>query len=87
MAKLSNAIKKMQKLGEVKNDAGWVTLDYKGYHLIITENGRPGSDEIATISTCSFSLAKERDSMSDYFPECYHNNVTQAIAHIERCAD
>ena len=86
MAKLSTALKKMAKLGEVRGDNGFFVVDHKGYHLTVTQNGRADNDQIATICTCSFSLAEERDSQSDYFPETYHDNFKQAIDHINRCA-
>ena len=84
MAKLSNAVKKMEKLGTVSNDGQFYRVEFNDHSLVITRNGR--DDSIATISTCGLSMESERDSMTDYFPETFHDNFKQAVDFIGRQA-
>ena len=80
--KLSNAIKKMEKLGKVSNVGQFYRVEFNNHALVVTQNGR--DDSTATISTCALSIESERDSMTDYFPETFHDNLTQAINCINR---
>ena len=78
--KLSNAVKKMEKLGTVTENRGFYRVVVNGTVLEVTKNG--DMDSVATITTCGINLEKERDVQSDYFPETYHSNLSQAIRHI-----
>ena len=79
-----NGIKKLSKLGKVeKNECGeyWTIVeDSEGKERYISfyVNGRnePGA-ELCAIATKR--AGEESDSMTDYFPETYHENLTQAI--------
>lgn len=82
--KLKNAIKKMNKLGHEVNQYGVVFRVETNSHAIeFSANGRVSDDvEIVCISTCKLSVEKTRDSMTDYFPETYHENLKQALEFI-----
>lgn len=74
--KLTNAIKKLEKLGlEVKKNGPFFRAETDTARIEFFAQG----DSITCINTCGLKLEKERDSMSDYFPETYHNNLSQAI--------
>lgn len=79
--KLSNAIKKISKLGTVQNVGQEYSINLNGYKIAFSQNGR--SDEI----TCIYTMAEglECDSMTDYFPMTWHNTLTSAIKFIDIC--
>lgn len=74
--KLSNAIKKLSKHTEVKHLGNGIYSGVIGsYTVEFMQNG--GGDEITCVSTCR--LNDRPDSMTDYFPQIWHENLTQAI--------
>lgn len=77
--KLTNAIKKLEKLGlKVTKNGPFYRAEANTSRIEFFAQG----DSITCINTCSLKTEKERDSMSDYFPETYHQNLTQAIRFI-----
>jgi len=79
--KLANAIKKLEKQGFKVT----INENNKNFHLAKKPNSNQviefvqngGSDEIVCIRT---KRENERDdSMTDYFPGTWHDNITQAI--------
>ena len=76
--KLSNAIKKLSKIGEVKQDVNlfWVELNEKVIEFMLN-----GSIEDDSHITCIKVRDKESldDAMSDYSAGVWCDNLTQAI--------
>ncbi|MBE0470420.1 MAG: hypothetical protein IBX55_13055 [Methyloprofundus sp.] len=83
--KLANAIKKIEKLGHtVEQNGGIFRSVINGHALTFCSNGPVNeTSTTAAISTCGLQLEQERDSMSDYFPETYHDNLAQALRFIK----
>lgn len=79
--KLSNALKKVKKeLGlEPKVNRNFYTFKYKGKILEFLKNS---DDDIHCISTCNANDLP--DSQSDYFPQTFWDNLTQAIKSLKR---
>ncbi|MDG4813055.1 hypothetical protein P8629_08545 [Hydrogenovibrio sp. 3SP14C1] len=83
--KIQNAIKKLEKSGAVNetHDDYRFRFILNGEAITFSRNGR-GSEEVTCIATCPLSMESERDSMTDYFPETFHDNITQAIKFVQR---
>jgi len=73
--KITNAIKKLEKIAPVtKNDNGLYTCkitDKENVHFY----GQDG--DVICIHTMRAN--EQSDSMTDYFPQTWHDNITQAI--------
>ena len=79
--KVTNAIKKLEKAGmKVTNNGKFYRAEYDGGRIEFID--QMGS--AICINSCSFNLEKQRDSQTDYSPECYHDNITQAIRFVSR---
>lgn len=74
--KLQNAIKKLSKVTQVEEYAKGMFRGVIGDSWVgFCRNG--SSDEITCIHT--MRVGEESDSMTDYFPQIWHDNLTQAI--------
>ncbi len=80
--KITSAIKKVSKALNVEpiKRGQFYRFEYGKECLEFAQNG--SSDEITCISTCR--IGDESCAMTDYFPNIWHNNVTQAIKFIIR---
>lgn len=79
--KTTNAIKKLEKAGFRIEQEGRKISGWKGEYRVSFYD-QDGS--ITCIHTdCDYSR-KTRDPMSDYYPETFHDNVTQAINFVGR---
>jgi len=78
--KLQTAIKKATKAtGSQPNKNGiFYSFEFNNKILEFSKNGR--EEEITCISTRS--KGDNADSMTDYFPNIWHNNLTQALKFI-----
>ena len=79
--KLSNALKKVKKELNLEPtvNRNFYTFKYKGE---ILEFLTTKSEEIHCISTCNANDLP--DSQTDYFPQTWHDNLTQAIKSLKR---
>ena len=78
--KLENAIRKAKKATEsepIINHRHY-RFEFKGKYVEFSRNG--GTDEITCI--CTARIGQESDSMTDYFPQVFHDNLTQALRFI-----
>lgn len=79
--KLENAIKKLEKLGcEVKRNGPFYRAILNDHAIEFHEQG----GDITCINACLLRMEKDRDSMSDYFPETFFSNLTKAIRFCQR---
>ena len=80
--KLSNAIKRASKFGKVQNNNGQYWVNYKGYVVSFHQNGRIEDDA----ATCFHTKrqGEESDSMTDYFPGVFWDNLKQCFDHVDR---
>lgn len=82
---LENTIKKAEKLSgskvQSKGQNFWVL--YKGQRVEFSANGRmePGCDACC-FYTCKSARTAE-DSMTDYWPEVFHDNITRCFRFID----
>lgn len=75
--KIENAIKKLSKLTKVeKGDNNQYYAILNGTVISFYKNGG-GSDQAICFHTKR--VGEQSDSMTDYFPGSFHNNLTQAI--------
>lgn len=74
---LSNAIKKVEKFTgkTVQVDGQLHSVEHNNQVLEFFKNGR--EDAITCISTRN--VGDESDSMTDYFPNIWHDNITRAL--------
>ena len=80
---IQSAIKKIKKGLDIsieKTDYGVYYGEYKNYIISFMNNG--GQDNVTCISTRKKNDLP--DSQSDYYPQCWHNNITQAIKFLLR---
>lgn len=84
--KVVNAIAKVKKVtgDEPKMVDGKFLVDYKGYTISFFQNGRDGEN-----ITCIYTQrhGQKDDSMTDYFPGTFHDNLTQAFSFCDRQAE
>jgi len=83
--KLANALKKLEKLGHnVEKNGNFFRVVIGEQSLQFCANGvvKPDAD-ITCVHTCSLSMESEHDSNTDYFPETFHDNLSQALKFIE----
>lgn len=73
--KTTNAVKKLSTVTEVKQDGQQYSGVIGRYVVTFFQNGC--SDEITCISTRRVNDLP--DSMTDYFPQFYHDSLTSAI--------
>jgi len=73
--KLSNAIKKLAKLGTVINKGQQYSVIHNDVEISCSQNGR--EDEAVCFHTRP--VDQESDSMTDYFAGSFHNTLTAAI--------
>lgn len=80
--KVSAAIKKVSKALNVEpiKKGQFYRFEYGKDCLEFAQNGT--YDEVTCISTCR--IGNESDSMTDYFPQIWHDNITKAIKFIIR---
>jgi len=86
MATLKNTIKKAEKLsGEKiqKNENNLHFVNYKGYSVSFYPNGRMAENVESTNFYTTKEERTENDHQSDYFPGCFHENITQCFSHID----
>ena len=78
--KLQNAIRRAKKAtgSEPIINHGFHRFEFNGEYVEFSRNG--GTDEITCI--CTASIGQESDSMTDYFPQVFHDNLTQALRSI-----
>ena len=83
--KIENAIKKIEKItGQKPTERdGKFYVDYLGYSISFFRNGRE-SENITCIYTIRDGM--KDDSMTDYFPGTFHDNLSQAFAFVDRQA-
>lgn len=76
------AVTKVEKLtGQKASIAdGRATTFYKGYRIEFFLNGK--GPEATCYSTCRQDL--HMDTQTDYFPQTFHDNITQCVKHIDR---
>lgn len=74
--KIENAIKKLSKHGEVITDGQNYHAVINGYEVGFCKNGG-GSDRAICFHICKVGL--KSDPCSDYFPQTFFPNLTQAI--------
>lgn len=75
MAKLSYALKRMEKVGEVYKAGPFYEVRVGREIIRVTGNG--GNDDIATINVRRVN--DNDDIMTDYFAGSYYDNISQAI--------
>ncbi len=73
--KLDNAIKKLSKYAEFKQQGQQFSAVIGRYTVTFFKNGR--SDEITCMSTRR--TIDKSDMMTDYFPQMYHPTLSAAI--------
>jgi len=85
--KLSNAIKKLSAYGKIqKDETGLYFIHYKGYIVSFRTNGsQDPENDIVCEHTQRYD--EKADSMTDYFPGSYWDNLSQAINYVERSFD
>lgn len=78
---LRNALKKVKKEFNLEPNVNgkFHSITYNGK---ILEFLKTSDDEIQCISTCNVN--DKPDSQSDYFPQTWHDNLTQAIKFLKR---
>lgn len=81
---LTTAIKKAEKLSgkKVTVNGQQHTVIYKGYVVGFSANGRI---ESGVSATCYHTkrVGEMSDSMTDYFPGTFHDNITQAFHFVD----
>ena len=80
---VQNAIKKLSKYGKVQKDGtNMYFIQYKGYIVSFRCNG---ADTPETSIVCEHTQRyyEKSDSMTDYFPGSYWDNLTQAIKYVD----
>jgi hypothetical protein len=84
---LSKTIAKAEKLSGQKckefSDYGIFSVTYKGYLVEIYANGRIADDKEPALFTTT-KIGYKVDTLSDYFPGTYHDNLTQCFKFIDR---
>ena len=80
--KLANAIKKLEKLGEVKNRGQEYSVIKDCQEISFMRNGRIEDDYGITCIRVRMLNDKD-DSMTDYCAGSFYNNLTQAIKSTE----
>ena len=80
--KTTNAIKKLVKNGfEIKKNENMIS-GCKGDYRI---NFYDQDSGIVCIHSDNSYARENRDSMTDYFPETHHSNITKAILFVDSC--
>ena len=76
------AVAKVEKMTGEKATvvSGKASLIYKGYRIEFFLNGT--GPNATCYSTCRQDL--QQDTMTDYFPQTFHDNITQCVKHIDR---
>lgn len=77
---MTNAVKKMSKVGEVKEDRHGYSVENNEQVLTVMYNGRKEDNEVATIHVKPASA--EADSMTDYFPGSFFKSMKAAIEYM-----
>ena len=75
MAKLSYALNRMEKVGEVYKAGPFYEVQVGKEIIRVSGNG--GNDDIATINVRRVN--DNDDIMTDYFAGSYYDNISQAI--------
>lgn len=77
-----NAVKRVEKMTGTPARVvdGKASFRYKGYRIEFFRNG--GGPNATCFSTCRDNL--QQDTMTDYFPQIFHDNPTQCVKHIDR---
>jgi hypothetical protein len=88
MATLANTIKKAEKISGQKiqkNDNNEFWIIYKEYTVSFYCNGK--LDMINGEATCFYTSKSARtyeDVVQEYWPGCFHDNLSQCFKHIDR---
>ena len=88
MATLKNTIKKAEKISGQKiqtNSINEFWVVYKGYTISFFCNGRLDMENGE--ATCFYTSKYKRtleDTLQEYWPGCFHENIQQCIKHIDR---
>lgn len=82
--KVENAIKKLKRAGFHVHQQDNRVSGYNGEWRVSFFDQ---CGEVTCIWTDDEYSRKTRDAMTDYFPETYHRNVTQAIEFVKRQAE
>lgn len=80
MATLKNTIKKAAKIAPVQNNGNSYWIEIGGQVVGWMKNGT--YDEAVCFHT--MRVGEKSDSMTDYFPQTWHDNITQAIRFAQR---
>lgn len=75
--KISNAIKKVERRtgNKMYRKGNFYRANYNGSYIEFSRNGN--TDSITCI--CTAKIGEESCSMTDYFPQVFHDNITQAL--------
>lgn len=82
--KFSNAVAKAERVtGQraVIRD-GKCTIQYDGHRIEFFKNGGGDDPEATCYRTCRDNV--HQDTMTDYFPQTFHDNITQCVKFIDR---